>query len=185
MVPLSLIVLFVWISKLILIKANSEVFNQCIRSPKPSVIRCIGQQTLSSLINLEKMDNFTIVSGLEMIRRPDDGRQRSLTDFFVEDPMDFRFASATFSVFCGLFNYCGFNFNVLLFRGLLENAGTMVGQRSLQWDLGMVEPGLVLRVGPTADTNSVLEFVMDPNQDRGDRYAIDEPSTGKLSFSIF
>lgn len=94
MVPISLIVLLVWISKLILIKANSEVFNQCIRSPKPSVIRCIGQQTLSSLINLDKMDNFTIVSGLEMIR-PDDGRQRSLTDFFVEDPMDFRFASAT------------------------------------------------------------------------------------------
>lgn len=89
MVPISLIVLFLWFSKLILIKASNEVFNQCIRSPKPSVIKCIGQQTLSSLHNLDKMDNFTIVSGLEMIR-PDDGRQRSLTEFFVEDPTDFR-----------------------------------------------------------------------------------------------
>lgn len=35
------------------------------------------------------MDNFTIVSGLEVIR-PDDGQQRSLTEFFVEDPTDFR-----------------------------------------------------------------------------------------------
>lgn len=67
-------------------------------------------------------------------------------------------------------------------RGLLENAGTMVGQRSLQWDLGMIEPGLCLRVGPTSDANSVLEFVMDPTQDRGDRYSTEEPSTGNFRF---
>lgn len=89
MIPISLIVLFVWISKFILIKANNEIFNQCIRSPKPNVVKCIGQQTLSSLIAMDKMDNFTIVSGLEMVR-PDDGRQRSLTEFFVNDPTDFR-----------------------------------------------------------------------------------------------
>lgn len=90
MVPISLVVLFLWISKLILIKANNEVFNQCIRSPKPSVIRCIGEQTLSSLQFMDKMDNFTIVSGLEMVR-PDDGRQRSgVGDFLVDDPTDFR-----------------------------------------------------------------------------------------------
>lgn len=77
------------------------------------------------------------------------------------------------------------NVYVSIFSGLLENAGTLVGQRSLQWDLAMIEPGLVLRVGPTSDANSVMEFVMDPNHDRGDRYAVDEPSTGKLSFSIF
>lgn len=47
----------------------------------------------------------------------------------------------------------------------------------------MIEPGLMLRVGPTSDANSVLEFVMDPNHDRGDRYDIEAPSTGKLSFS--
>lgn len=66
-------------------------------------------------------------------------------------------------------------------RGLLENAGTMVGQRSLQWDLNMIHPGLCLRVGPTSDSNSVLEFVMDPNKDRGDRYLMEEPSTGTTS----
>lgn len=89
MVPISLVVLFVWFSKLMLIKGHSEVFNQCIKSSKPNVIKCIGQQTISSLHSLEKMDNFTIVSGLEVIR-PDDGRQRSITEFFVEDPTDFR-----------------------------------------------------------------------------------------------
>lgn len=70
----------------------------------------------------------------------------------------------------------------LSFRGMLENAGTLVGQRSLQWDLSMIEPGLCLRVGPTSDANSMLEFVMDPTQDRGDRYSVDEPSTGNFRF---
>lgn len=70
---------------------------------------------------------------------------------------------------------------------MLESAGTLISQRALQWDLSVIEPGLMLRVGPTSDANSMLEFVMDPNQDRGDRYLVDEPSTGtvKLSFSNF
>lgn len=64
-------------------------------------------------------------------------------------------------------------------RGLLENAGTILGKRSMQWDLAMIEPGLHLRVGPTLQADSVLEFTMDPVQDR-DRYLMEEPSTGKF-----
>lgn len=90
MVAFPLIVLFVWISKFILVKGSSEVFNQCIRSsPTPSIMKCIGQQTLSSLQSIDKVDNYTITSGLEMIRS-DDGKQRSFAEFFVEDPTDFR-----------------------------------------------------------------------------------------------
>lgn len=69
-------------------------------------------------------------------------------------------------------------FHLCLARGLLENAGTIVGQRSLQWDLSMLQPGLCLRIGPTSDSSSILEFVMDPSLDRGDRYLTEEPSTG-------
>lgn len=67
---------------------------------------------------------------------------------------------------------------------MLENAGAIVGQRSLQWDLGMLQPGLCLRVGPTPESSSMLEFVMDPNQDRGDRYVNEDPSTGNTPHSI-
>lgn len=65
-------------------------------------------------------------------------------------------------------------------RGMLENAGTLVGQRSLQWDMSIVHPGLCMRIGPYSDSNSVLEFVVDPTLDRGmgDRYLVEEPSTG-------
>lgn len=92
MVAIPIIVLFVWITKLMLAKANNEVFNQCIRStPNPGIVRCIGQQTISSLQTLDKMDNYTLVSGLEMIRPTNGGQQqRTFSDFFVEDPTDFR-----------------------------------------------------------------------------------------------
>lgn len=65
------------------------------------------------------------------------------------------------------------------FRGMLENAGAIVGQRSLQWDLSTIQPGLCLRIGPSPESTSMLEFVMDPRHDRGDRYINEEPpSTG-------
>lgn len=91
MVAIPIIVLLVWISRVLLAKASNEVFNQCIRTtPNPGIMRCIGQQTISSLHTLDKLDNYTLVSGLEMIRPANGGQQRTITDFFVEDPTDFR-----------------------------------------------------------------------------------------------
>lgn len=52
----------------------------------------------------------------------------------------------------------------------------------MQWDLAMIEPGLHLRVGPTLQADSILEFTMDPVQDR-DRYLMEEPSTGTFKLT--
>lgn len=56
----------------------------------------------------------------------------------------------------------------------------------MQWDLGMIYPGLCLRVGPSSDSNSVLEFMMDPDTERGgdNRYMQEDTSTGKI-FTFF
>lgn len=64
---------------------------------------------------------------------------------------------------------------------MLENAGAIVGQRTLQWDLSMIHSGLCLRIGPSASSNSLLEFVIDPSVGRGDRYMDDEHSTGNTN----
>lgn len=69
---------------------NNEVFNHCIRSsPNPGIVQCIGQQTLSSLQYLDKSDNFSIDNGFRLVRT-DFERERSLDDFLVDDPTDFR-----------------------------------------------------------------------------------------------
>lgn len=86
------------LSKLKFVKTETGVFNQCIRSsPNPGMLRCIGQQALSSLHNFNKLDNVTLSSGFMMIRN-EDMMQRSLPDFFTEDPLDFR---------CVICNLCG------------------------------------------------------------------------------
>lgn len=86
----SFVICAVLLPKLLSASSNNEVFNHCIRSsPNPGLMQCIGQQTLSSLHHLDKTDNFSIASGFEMVRS-DFERERSMNDFFVEDPTDFR-----------------------------------------------------------------------------------------------
>lgn len=53
----------------------------------------------------------------------------------------------------------------------------------MKWELDMLYPGLQMRVGPYHGMNSVLEFVLDPDQDHdGARkafYSNESPSVGK------
>lgn len=63
---------------------------------------------------------------------------------------------------------------------------SVMGARSMKWELDNLYPGLQMRVGPYHGMNSVLEFVLDPEQDvdtsRKAFYASDSPnpSVGKL-----
>lgn len=69
-----------------------------------------------------------------------------------------------------------FHFN----SGMLENAGAMISQRSIQWDMSRVYPGLMLKVGPTLGASGVLEFVLDPHHIVDDRsYYSEDTSTGE------
>lgn len=88
----NMFLLLCWLANVSFVKCETEVFNQCIRtSPNPSLLRCIGQQTLSSLHNLNKMDNVTLSTGFTMIRHDDPLQQRSFPEFFTDDPLDFRY----------------------------------------------------------------------------------------------
>lgn len=44
----------------------------------------------------------------------------------------------------------------------------------------MIHSGLCLKIGPSASSNSLLEFVIDPTIDRGNRYVEEEHSTGNF-----
>lgn len=60
--------------------------------PATGIISCAGRQALLSLQHIQDIDNYTIASGLQMIR--DDsllsGRSQ-MTSFLDQDPMDFRY----------------------------------------------------------------------------------------------
>lgn len=66
------------------------------------------------------------------------------------------------------------------FRSLLENAGAVMGERSLQWSMGRLYPGLMLHVGPSI-SGGLLEFVIDPTTQYDERSHgfVQEESTGR------
>lgn len=69
-------------------------------------------------------------------------------------------------------------------RSLLENAGAVMGERTLQWDMSRVFPGLQLRVGPSI-SGGLLEFIMDPNSQYDERTSVfPEESTGKFKLRL-
>lgn len=49
------------------------------------------------------------------------------------------------------------------------------------WDMGIIYPGLKLKIGPTLGANGVLEFVMDPGSTghNDERSFYEEKSTGE------
>lgn len=54
-----------------------------------------------------------------------------------------------------------------------------MSERSLQWDMSRVFPGLQLKVGPSM-SGGLLEFVMDPLSQYDERsHGFEDESTGK------
>lgn len=61
----------------------------------------------------------------------------------------------------------------------MENAGAVMGERSLQWDMSRLFPGLQMRIGPSI-AGGLLEFVVDPLTQYDERsHGFQEESTGK------
>ncbi|XP_058839417.1 uncharacterized protein LOC131694913 [Topomyia yanbarensis] len=135
--------------------AELETFDYCIKAnPSVGLLQCAGQQALSSLQFLEEANNLTLANGLLMIKDESNPSARILPNFIDHDPLDF--------------------------RGILENAGAVISQRQLLWDMGIIYPGLKLKIGPSLGTAGVLEFVMDPGARNDERTYFEEKSTARI-----
>jgi hypothetical protein len=54
-----------------------------------------------------------------------------------------------------------------------------MGERTIQWDMSRLAPGLQLRVGPSI-SGGLMEFVIDPHAEYDERsHSFQEESTGK------
>lgn len=68
----------------------AETFQHCLRTvPNPGLVQCAGRQALTSLNNIQEIDNFTITNGFMMIR-DENLAARSVPNFLEQDPTDFR-----------------------------------------------------------------------------------------------
>lgn len=69
---------------------TKETLEYCLKNElNPGLVSCVGQQVLSSLNQIDEENNFTITNGLIMIK-DDSVSQRSVSNLFDQDPMDFR-----------------------------------------------------------------------------------------------
>uniref|UniRef100_A0A9I3LF12 Protein osiris 10 n=1 Tax=Anopheles melas TaxID=34690 RepID=A0A9I3LF12_9DIPT len=145
----------------ITVHAQLDTFDYCIRmTPSPGLLQCAGQQALSSLQFLEEANNFTLTNGLLMIK--DESlvpSSRIIPNIVDHDPLDF--------------------------RGILENAGAVMAQRQLLWDMGIIYPGLKLKLGPTIGAAGLLEFVLDPSVQNDERSLFEEKSTARILTKSF
>ncbi|XP_034487631.1 uncharacterized protein LOC117791840 [Drosophila innubila] len=129
-------------------------FKQCVRgSQRPKLKECLGRSALNFIQRFEERENVSFVDDIVAVKS-DTAASRSLVNVLDTDPVDF--------------------------RGILENAGAVMGQRSLEWHMDAIYPGLMFKIGPTADANSVAEFVLDSGAHDERQFGYDDGSTGRV-----
>ncbi|KAH8346943.1 hypothetical protein KR059_003322 [Drosophila kikkawai] len=132
----------------------SAEFKQCVRgAQQPKLGECLGRSALNFIQRLDESDNVRFVEDFVTVKS-EAPAVRSLANVLDTDPVDF--------------------------RGILENAGAVMGQRSLEWHMDGLYPGLMFKIGPTADANSVAEFVLDGAGQGERQFNFEEPTTGRL-----
>ncbi|XP_037815055.1 uncharacterized protein LOC119605809 [Lucilia sericata] len=130
-----------------------QEFQYCLRkSSHPNLRECVGRTAISFLQRFDERDNFTFAGSL-IAARDDKVASRSLVNFLDTDPVDF--------------------------RGILENAGAVFSQRALEFHMDAIYPGLMFKVGPSADSNSVAQFMLDPTVDERN-FNYEEASTARI-----
>lgn len=133
--------------------AMSSEFKQCVRgAQQPKLGECLGRSALNFIQRLDESDNVRFVEDFVTVKS-EAPAVRSLANVLDTDPVDF--------------------------RGILENAGAVMGQRSLEWHMDGLYPGLMFKIGPTADANSVAEFVLDGAGQGERQFGFEDPTTGK------
>eukprot|EP00099_Drosophila_melanogaster_P028066 NP_731058.1 osiris 10 [Drosophila melanogaster] len=156
MSPLDIVLLLVSFHQVIGsdFSAMSLEFKQCVRgSQKPKIGECLGRSALNFIQKLDESDNVKFVEDFVTVKS-ETAAVRSLSNVLDTDPVDF--------------------------RGILENAGAVMGQRSMEWHMDGLYPGLMFKIGPTADANSVAEFVLDGAAQGERQFGFEDPSTGRV-----
>jgi len=155
MSPLDIVLLLVSFHQVVGsdFSAMSSEFKQCVRgTQKPKLSECLGRSALNFIQRLDESDNIRFVEDFVTVKS-ESPAVRSLANVLDTDPVDF--------------------------RGILENAGAVMGQRSLEWHMDGLYPGLMFKIGPTSDANSVAEFVLDGAGQGERQFGYEDPSTGR------
>lgn len=63
--------------------------------------------------------------------------------------------------------------------------GNVFSRRKLEWNMGFLYPGLMLRVGPSISPGGQLEFILDAHREAINVQSLKEASTGEFVVLYF
>lgn len=116
----------------------SYTFQHCLRNEAGhsigKVLPCFNKGAFAGLMEADERDSVEISNGVTLIKDMKDKSQRTIISPHM-DPTDY--------------------------RNVLEATAELIGRRTLRWDMSVIHPGLVMRIGPTITGAGVLEFVME------------------------
>jgi hypothetical protein len=125
----------------------SYTFQHCLRNEADhsigKVLPCFNKGAFAGLMEADERDSVEISNGVTLIKDMKTQSQRTIISPHM-DHTDY--------------------------RNVLEATAELIARRSLRWDMSVIHPGLVMRVGPTITGAGVLEFVLErgysPHNDR-------------------
>jgi hypothetical protein len=86
----ALVILQCAISQSLQIQFTSKSFSSCLKSEKPNLISCVGQQAQETLHQLNIASNFTLVEGVVFSKDETLMGRSAPVNFLDNDPTDFR-----------------------------------------------------------------------------------------------
>ncbi|XP_050437140.1 uncharacterized protein LOC126843576 [Adelges cooleyi] len=124
----------------------------CLSGPE-EFVPCLNERAMDTLEHAESVDAVRLLSGLKLTKP---------VEVVAPAPR-------------GVYSLEGNPYNV---GAVIEAVSSLLSRRMFNWDLGAIFPGLLMRIGPSFNSQGVIDFILDPRR----KYVQRSMSFGHLLF---
>ncbi|XP_060839433.1 uncharacterized protein LOC132920784 [Rhopalosiphum padi] len=117
----------------------STAIKSCLAGADP-FLPCINGHAMAAIEQTESMDSVLLDSGLEISRRP---------------------GGEAFAAPRGVYSLGDNPYNI---GAVIEAASSLLSRRTFCWDMGLLYPGLQMRIGPTYTGRGIIDFIVNPKR---------------------
>nr|CAI5869980.1 unnamed protein product [Callosobruchus analis] len=136
-------------------EAFADTFRQCLVSQSTGGLgQCLGIGAIKRLQRLDSSPEFDLIDGVTLIKNGQEYRDLPAYNFGGSDPSSL--------------------------RTIVDSLSHVLSGRQLQWNMGSIYPGLMMRVAPSGAPGGLLEFVIDPHREAASAHSLKEAGTARL-----
>ncbi|PSN49223.1 hypothetical protein C0J52_16951 [Blattella germanica] len=113
-----------------------NAFQYCLNTEQAdsfgNTIHCMKKEFLINIAHADENESVEVLNGVSLLRDENDKAPRTVFPVYTNS-----------------------------YGSILESVAAFVGRRFIKWDMSLIHPGLIMRVGPFLNGAGVLEFVME------------------------